>query len=158
MSNKGRKVTQDILKTKEARAVVLRTEYGMTYEQIAKELGYQDASGAYRAYKNGMKAIVIEQPTEARNNDLRRLDMAIELLMAHLKQGNVKVIEPLLRVMERRSKYLGLDAAIKIQQDVTTWEGGDSIDKAIRELIALLPENTEHSEGTSSMAGDTGAQ
>ena len=150
------KITQDELKIKEARAVTLRHEYGMTYEAIAQELGYTSVSGAYKAYQNGIKNLVVEKPEEARMADLRRLDTAIELLMARLKEGDIKVIEPLLRVMERRSKFLGLDTPIKIQQDVTTWEGGDSIDRAVRELAALLQSNDPNSQSAIGMGADTG--
>lgn len=151
------KITQAELEMKEARAVTLRHDYGMTYEAIAKELGYAGVNGAYEAYKRGLARIVVEEPNEARLADLKRLDKAIELLMKHLENGNLKVIDPLIRVIERRSKFLGLDTPIKIQQEVTTWEGGDSIDRAIRELTALLPENTQHSQGKSSVAGNTGS-
>jgi len=149
------KITQEELKIKEARAVTLRHEYAMTYEAIAQELGYTSVSGAYKAYQNGLKNLVVEKPEEARMADLRRLDTAIELLMAHLKEGNIKVIEPLLRVMERRSKFLGLDTPIKIQQEVTTWEGGDSIDRAVRELADLLAKNSASSESAITVGADT---
>ena len=71
-------------------------------------------------------------------------------------QGDNSAIATVLRIMERRAKLLGLDMPVKIAQDVTVWDGGDSIDRAVRELAELLRENSADSAVESPMAGDTG--
>jgi hypothetical protein len=70
--------------------------------------------------------------------------------------GDNSAIATVLRIMERRAKLLGLDMPVKIAQDVTVWDGGDSIDRAVRELAELLRENSADSAVESPMAGDTG--
>jgi hypothetical protein len=54
--------------------------------------------------------------------------------------------------MERRAKLTGLDMPIKIEQDVTTWTGGDTIDRAVRDLAALLTRNDAVGSGEGAMA------
>ena len=137
------KIKQEL---QDARAVELRHTYGYTYQRIADELGYATPTGARQAYMRGWKKIIIEKPVEARVADLSRLDTATQVLMAELLNGDLRVIPILVSVMERRSKFLGLDAPTKIESNVTTWEGGDNTDRAVKELTDLLGKNDSHSQ------------
>jgi hypothetical protein len=68
--------------------------------------------------------------------------------------GDNTSITTILRIMERRARLLGLDMPVKIAQDVTVWEGGESIDRAVRDLADLLRQNAATSPSEGSMAGD----
>jgi hypothetical protein len=67
-------------------------------------------------------------------------------------KGDTRAILTIIRLMERRAKLLGLDRPIKIEQEITTWVGDDSIDRAVRELAALLTRDDADSTGASAMA------
>jgi hypothetical protein len=62
-------------------------------------------------------------------------------------KGDTRAILTIIRLMERRAKLLGLDKPIKIEQEITTWDGNDTIDRAVRELAALL--TADYATGTS---------
>lgn len=152
-----KKKTRNILNERDAQVVLMRHDNGYTFERIAQEMGYASPGGAYEAYKRGVARAVVDTPKEAKMADLRRIDKIIEALMTELQNGNLKVIDPLLRTLDRKSKYLGLDTPIRIQQEVTTWEGGDTIDRAVQDLANLLRANAENSASESAVAGDTGS-
>ena len=139
-------------------AEVVRLRYlGHTFDAIAQIMGYSSRCAAYKAFQRGMEHIQVEVPQEARLIELRRLDKMTEKMMELLEAGDLSVIPELLKSMERRTKYLALDAPTKIQQEVITWEGGESIDRAVKELTALLSTNDSNSQSKSAMARDTGS-
>ncbi|MBN2498268.1 MAG: hypothetical protein JXR96_26995 [Deltaproteobacteria bacterium] len=89
-----------------ARALELRAS-GLSYDQIARELGFRDHSGAHRAVAGALERAQSEPAEECRQVELDRLD---RLLLAHWK----KRAEPehariILSISERRSRLLGLD-------------------------------------------------
>jgi hypothetical protein len=116
MPNAGQpKSSQKTLEAKDRqrRAIEMRLT-GMGLQDIADQLGYSDASGAFRAIKRGMEKSVREPAEQLLTMELMRLD---DLLQAHFplaKSGDTRSAELVLKVMERRSKYLGMDAPEKI--------------------------------------------
>lgn len=91
------------------RALELR-KAGVGFEQIAQQLEYKDASGAYRAVKRALDRTIHEPADELRALELARLD---KMLMSHwgaIQKGHVRSTEIGLKIMERRASYLGLDA------------------------------------------------
>lgn len=140
---------------REMRVLELRRG-GLTWHQIAQTMGYAGHSGAYAAYKRAMQRTLQEPADDIRRMESERLD---RLQVAHWSraiQGDPQATTMILRIMERRAKMLGLDMPVKIQQDVTVWEGGESIDRAVRDLAELLRANAADSSGESAVAGDTG--
>lgn len=69
---------------RDADAARLRAR-GLTYEQIANELGYADRKNAYNAVERALRATVEEPAAEVRKLELERLD--------HLWQAALKVLE-----------------------------------------------------------------
>ena len=103
-----------------ARAMELRLA-GRTYEQIANELGYQSKGGAYNAVKRALKD-TLQEPAEAlRTAELERLDRILAKLWAVVEDMDtaaptttqLRTIDRILRIMERRAQYLGLDDPVK---------------------------------------------
>jgi len=136
MANQNTTPTPELIDT-EVRVLELR-KTGMTWTRISELTGYADASGAYRAYIRALKRVVKEPAEQVRTLEIERLDYLWNSLMAKATDGDPQAIGVMLRIMERRSRLLGLDAPTKVQQEVTTWEGGDSIDRAVRELAEAL--------------------
>ena len=143
---------------------VIRREYevlefrraGMTWHRIAERVGYATPSGAHAAYMRAMKRTLQEPADQVRQAEVDRLDRMQLALWPKAMRGEVNAVATILRVMERRAKLLGLDMPVKISQDVTVWEGGESIDRAVRDLAELLRANAADSSGESAVAGDTG--
>ena len=96
------------------KAIALRLD-GKNYRAIAQELGVGLAT-AYRdvaAVIDRTKAEANESADEIRSLELERLDRAIAGLMPQVDAGDPRACDTLVRLQERRSKYLGLDAPTK---------------------------------------------
>lgn len=149
------KVPEPELVDKELKVLELRRA-GLTWQRIAEQVGYADHSGAYLAYKRVIKRTQQQPADELRLQELDRIDRLQLAAWPNAMKGDNQAINTICRLMERRARLLGLDMPVKIEQDVTHWEGGESIDRAVRDLAELLRQNAAGSPGESPMAGDTG--
>ena len=95
---------------------------GATYRAIAEQLGYAQPRGAHKAVSSALKATLREPAEELRTLELERLDAMALALWRRAQAGDEKAVDRCLRIMERRARLLGLDAAAKTE--VTGKEGG----------------------------------
>ncbi len=117
---------------REAAAMRLRAR-GESYSAIADQLGYCDRSAARKAVQRGLAATVAEPAAELRDLELARLDDLHATTWKVMRTPHVVVsggrvverdgkplrddmpvlraIDTLLRIMARRARLLGLDAA-----------------------------------------------
>ena len=89
---------------------------GATYEQIAKALKFADRSNVRKAVQSALQAIIKEPAEEVLQLELQRLDAMIVGLWAKAKTGDGQAVDRVLRIMERRAGYLGLDAPKRVEQ------------------------------------------
>ncbi len=149
---------------RDADAARLRAE-GWTYQRIANEVGFTNPGTAYNAVQRALRCTVREANDTASHLELNSLDeMAREawgvLQRSHVvvSQGRVveldgvpipddgpvlAAIDRLLKIQERRSKLLGLDAPTRSKVEVVT---ESAVDAAIVELEAQIAERSR-SEG-----------
>jgi len=80
---------------------------GLDYDFIAKELGYADRSGAWRAVKRGMKRITYEKASTYREMALIELDIMAEKLWPAVAAGNFWAINKSLQISEKRLRLVG---------------------------------------------------
>jgi hypothetical protein len=108
-----------LAKQREHDALALRQK-GWTYERIAESLGLsrQGAADAVKRSLAALKADCAERAEDVRELELRRLDRMLELAEAAAESGDISAIDRVLRIQERRSKYLGLDAPVKSEAQV----------------------------------------
>jgi hypothetical protein len=126
------------------RAVELRLE-GVSYEDIAVEVGLKSAGGAHRLVARALEASYREPADELRTLELERLDSLTRALWSKCtgedpitgktSKINLKAVDRAVRVMERRAKLLGLDAPVK--QDITT--NGEAV--STQGTVIILPDN-----------------
>ena len=57
----------------------------------------------------------LEEASKVRDLELQRLDALYLVAYAEVEDGNIPAIDRCLRIMERRAKLLGLDAAEKVE-------------------------------------------
>ncbi len=98
------------------RALELR-KIGYDYRSIAKALEI-DVKTAYKDVNKGLAAAkehLRETAEEVLNIELQRLDAMQAAIMPKALKGDRAAIETVLKLQERRSKYLGLDAAGKLE-------------------------------------------
>jgi hypothetical protein len=140
---------------KEIQVMDLR-QAGHTWDQISKALGYKDPMASRRIFQGAFAKAVIPKIEEVRSIESNRLDKITLILWPLVEQGDIKAIETVIKLMERRAKMLGLDAPTRIHQEVIVWEGDESIDRAVRDLAALLTRNNADSTGESAVGKGTG--
>ena len=90
-------------------AVDLRAA-GLTYQQIADQLGWKGRDGAYRAVERALNRQEFESATNLRRLEGARLDALQRGLWTNAVGGDVVAVGVVLRIMERRAKLLCLDA------------------------------------------------
>lgn len=129
-------VTRVLALEREAQCVLLFTVGGMNLDQIAKEVGYSDRSAAKKAIDRAMKRRY-QETTEHRDVLIQRhveiTRAMIRGLAPKIVQGDVRSIEIGVKVLERESRLLGLDAPIKADLKVT-----DALTVEIAELVESM--------------------
>lgn len=84
---------------------------GLSFTEIAKRVGYADRGGAYKAYKAALNRTYREPVAEVRELETQRLDALQVAVWTAAMRGNLGAVDRVLRIMERRSRLLGLDHA-----------------------------------------------
>lgn len=146
---------------RDAQAVELRRR-NLNYKQIAAQLGYSSLSSAYDAVQRGLRDTQGEASAEVRQLELDRLDdiargfqrvfatkhyvvsAASGVVARHPETGEPLVDDApvlhaglaLIKVMERRAKYLGLDAPKQVEVRTI-----DAIDARLAELAEQVAGN-----------------
>lgn len=113
---------------RQAEALKLRAS-GMRYEDIAKQLGYKNHQGAWKAVKTALKKTIQEPADELRQMEAERLDRMLEAMWAKATSSTAKdatwYVDRVLKIMERRAALLGLDAT-----------GGDDVGSNLGSFLA----------------------
>ena len=146
-------ISEADLLAKEAKVLDLRRA-GFTFQRIAEEVGYNQASGAQRAYNRIMARHIPQAPEEHRQQELDRLDRMQVALWPRAMKGDDKAINTIIRLMERRARLVGIDAPTRIQAEVVNYDGNRDIDGDIERIVNLirgvdLSEPLEMESGTS---------
>lgn len=130
-----RKNDPDVI-DKERQVLELRLS-GVTFEMIAKKVGFASAGACYNAYKRALIRTLQEPADAVREAEVARLDRLMQSVWVSALRGDVRSVDAVLRIMDRRARYLGLDAPTKSQMEVTTYDK-DSIDAEVAKLVSLL--------------------
>jgi len=125
------------LEEKELRVLELRRA-GFTFQRIAEEVGYKQASGAQRAHERITARNAPQLPKEFVWQELDRLDRMQVALWPRAMKGDDRAINTIIRLMERRAKYLGIEAPTKIQAEVVNYDGTRDIDGDIERIVNLI--------------------
>jgi hypothetical protein len=126
---------------RDARVFELRIQ-GFTFEQIASEVGYQGASGAWQAYQRVKESHIFESVEEARQLELMRLDEMQFAIWDRAINGELSALSCVLKIMDRRAKLLGLDKPEKV--DVNKWDfnSGD-LDAEVQKIVNMMNERED---------------
>ena len=114
---------------------------GATLDDIARQLDFKSAAGAYKSVMRELKATAQDmgEGTEAvRQLELKRLDQMQFPLWPQVLAGDDAATTTALRIQERRASLLGLDAPKQIEArvriDVLSWN------QAIRDFLDVYRE------------------
>lgn len=98
-----------------AQALQLRLN-GYTYQRIAQntDLGYRSRAAAFNAIQRELQRQIAPVAEQVREVELLRLDQLLTVFYAKALKGDGWSMDRVLRIMERRAAYLGLDAAVQV--------------------------------------------
>jgi hypothetical protein len=82
---------------------------GYTYDRIAQHCSYRDRGAAFHAVQRELKRTITPVAEDVRTLELARLDELLTVFYAKSMKGDGWSMDRVLRIMERRSAYLGLD-------------------------------------------------
>jgi hypothetical protein len=143
MRRPKKKITID----RDRQALDLR-KAGASYDQIARQLGYFNRGGAFKAVARGLdtvKHLMVESAEDVRSLELTRLDALLLGIWQAATSGDVQAVTAALRIAERRAAYLGLDAPKR--QELTGADGGPieveqnvtySVEERQRRIVAIV--------------------
>ena len=122
---------------KDQRALELRKE-GHTYESISEQLGYSTPSASYKAVMRRLKDMDRPAVSMLRELEVQRLDAMLYAVWNDVLQGDANAVHTALRISERRSRLLGLDAPHTVEArarvDILSWN------QAIRDFVDIHKE------------------
>jgi len=130
---------------------------GMTFDQIAQKLGYAQESGARAAFKRAIERTRDEGlAAEDRTLHRARLETALNAIWPKVLKGDLRAIDRMLKILERDAKLHGLDAPVKTELEVTTYDG-NLLRQRTREIIETVRELRRTEIPLDSGFGETGA-
>lgn len=141
---------------KARQALQLRRD-GKQWAEIADELGYKDPSGAYRAAKRLLDRTEFEAVEEYRAIEADRLDEAHRIQADALERlvtaQNLEAVPPavnaLVKISDRRSKLLGLDAPTRVDVAHSGEDFAATAARLMKEIgLAVPPEFQTDQDGT----------
>jgi transcriptional regulator len=140
---------------KEIKIIELRRA-GVTWEKIAKEVGFKNASGAYKMYQRAAERMVRPHLEEYRDMQLDRLERMHMAVWPRAKDGDLRAIDTALRIADREANLLNLNAPIKVQAEVTVYEGQQLVEHTAR-IIELIRQSRGEAGNMGSNTGETRA-
>jgi len=140
---------------KEIKIIELRRA-GVTWERICSEVGFKNASGSYKMYQRAAERWVRPHLEEYRDMMMDRLERMHQAVWVRAKEGDMRAIDTVLRIMDREANLLHLDAPVKIQTEVTIYEGQQLIEHTAR-IVELVRQSRLTKGNMGSGAGETRA-
>jgi hypothetical protein len=139
----------------EARVIELRRA-GLTWSVIAQQTGFAGPSGAYKAYQRAAERLIRPNLEEHRDTEIDRLDRLQAAVWAKAASGDLKAIDSVLRIADRRIRILGLEAPkdINLKAEVTNYDA-DSIDARLASIIAATNRVGQVDGETLPLAGES---
>jgi len=121
-----RDVAKIAAQEKRAKALKLRAA-GHTYEQIAKMVGYSDRGRAYHEMQIAIADITKEPAAQVIEFEKIRLDALLVSIWQQATSGDVRALDRVLKIMERRSALMGLDAPKRTETSVSAQDGAGHV-------------------------------
>jgi hypothetical protein len=101
-----------IRREKEREEALYQRLCGLSFYQIGEQLGFSKTK-AELLVNEALASMTLEPTEDMIKMEVSRLDMAINGLQAKIVTGDDISINTMLRVMERRARYFGLDKPIE---------------------------------------------
>lgn len=106
-----RKGTEQIRMAERRREALELKRAGVSYEEISNRLGYGNRANAYRDVQSAIADLTKQPTVDLLAEELDRLDALLIGVWPKAVKGDPAAVDRVLRIMERRAKYRGLDQA-----------------------------------------------
>lgn len=103
----GRHRDRPLAAERRARAIELHRR-GLTYQQVADEMGYANRGTVHRIIKTALEDRVADSVDELRMAEVDRLDALQAALWTRAVRGDGRAVEAVLRIIDARCKVLSL--------------------------------------------------
>jgi hypothetical protein len=128
----ARNLTDKTIRVRERRRQALELRRaGASYEQIADQLGYAHRGKAYEDIHTALAHLTKHPAEEYLAEELDRLDAMLVGLWPAAWKGHLGAVDRVIKIMDRRARYLGLDAPTRQIIHVIP---EDAVDAEIRRL------------------------
>ena len=129
---------------------------GASYELIAEKLNYANAKSAENSIRATLqRKYKPEDVEEVVQMELARLDALQLVAWRRAKDGDLNAIDRILKIMERRSKYLGLDTQTEqvdhtVTHNTAIFIGGseeeyvEQLQQARKQAMSAIQGGTHH--------------
>jgi hypothetical protein len=137
---------------KQAQALELRA-YGASYQYIADTVGYESRAGAWKAVDRALQDLIEEPARKVKQIELDRLDRMLIGLFPRAVAGHVGAVDRVLHIMDRRAKYLGLDAPLVIDWQREAANAGFDPAATFEELVQFFTDRLADAAGNGGSEG-----
>ncbi|PRQ11728.1 hypothetical protein C1Y63_04790 [Corynebacterium sp. 13CS0277] len=129
MGKRKKNVPKDHERAERAKRALQMRLAGATYAEIGQVLGISQGT-AWKDIAREIRAIPATEATELRQLELARLDRLQRAVWEDAVGGNLRAVDRVVRIIERRARLLGLDS-IQVEASVDVRE-------AIRDAVATF--------------------
>ncbi len=123
-TRRGRHHDKALASYRRCRALELRAQ-GLSYEQIAQEVGYANRGTAYTVINHALQAREAESVAELRAMEVARLDALQLALWGEAMAGDLRSVSVITRIIEARCRLLGLvepARRVKVKDERDRWD------------------------------------
>jgi len=134
MGRPSGKASAELERAQQTEQLLQRVVTGMSVSKAAEQLNIPRDT-AYRLYHRALQDVYDDNSKlreETLGRELKTLEMLQRSLWPAALRGHVRSVEVMLAVMDRRAKYLGFDAATKVQVEVSR------VDDALAEIVQIV--------------------
>ena len=154
--NNANVINLDPVLFEKERQVVQYRQSGATFDAIAKKLDYANESSARAAFKRAMERM----RDDVLNNEMRelhrqRLETALMAIWPDVVKGDLEAIKVMLKILERDAKLYGIDAPVKTEVEVTSYDG-NLLRERTREIVSAIREVRESENRVGDGSSETG--
>ncbi len=119
MGNSAKRDAKKIGRADLARKVLELRKAGASHDQIATQLGLANRSVSWKLFSAALREIIREPAQDVLTLELNRLDAMLLGCWTKAKSGDTQAIDRVIRIMDRRTAYLGLDQPKGLKVEVT---------------------------------------
>jgi hypothetical protein len=115
---------------------------GLSWDEIAKQLGYSSAARASEQFHAFMKDYPREDAVTARDMEADRYDQLQRAIWAKCLKGDNWAIDRVLKIIDQRTRLLGLNAPVQAVAEIGLGDAVSTVNK-IMDVMRAAPSDED---------------